>query len=550
MSKILDTALNLLLPTVILTHLFCSPYTKVEESFNIQAAHDILKYGVPLSNSSSMIADRFDHVDFPGSVPRTFVGAVLLAGTSMPLSSFFDSPDRLQLLVRGILGLTNAVALWHMRHAVETAYGRAAGRWYILLQVSQFHVMYYASRTLPNMFAFALTTIAQRNLIMVKSMASRTARGAKRRRLALYLLTIAGIIFRLEVAILLAAETAHLLLQHRVSLRNEVIPAGLMGAAIGLLATVSIDSFFWQRFPLWPELVGFCYNTILGKSSDWGTSPFHYYFTNALPRLLLNPMILLVCIPTALQSKALQKTTKDIILPHALFIAIYSLLPHKEWRFIIYSVPAFTAVASSSAGWFWHRRSKSLFYWSMNMLMIIATLGSFATSLGLLYISSLNYPGGEALNRLHRRTIAEKNGTVRVYMGNLACQTGVTRFQQIRPTWVYDKTENETMLLEPMFWQQFDYVLAEEPQRVIGNWQPIDIVEGFAGVTLKPGDTDGIQPLRNGPYWYRQSLRQMYALSALFMRDNITRGYWPVIKMEPKIYVLERERPTLITLQT
>ena len=463
----------------------------------------------------------------------------------MPFQSLFTSSHQLQLLVRAILGLANAATLWSMKHAVETAYGRAAGRWYILLQASQFHVMYYASRTLPNMFAFALTTVAQRNLILVKSMASRTQKSVRRRKVALYLLTLAGVIFRSEVAILLAAETVYMLLQHRASLTKEIIPAGLTGVVFGMVATVSIDSFFWQRFPLWPEFVGFYYNTILGKSSEWGTSPFHYYFTNALPRLLANPVILLVSIPMALQSKAVKKTTKDILLPHAVFIAIYSLLPHKEWRFIIYSIPAFTAVASSSAGWFWIRRSKSTLYRFLNLVMILSTLASFVTSLGLLYVSSLNYPGGEALHRLHQRTVADSQETVCVYMGNLACQTGITRFQQIRSSWIYDKTENETTLLDPMFWQKFDFVLAEEPQRVIGSWQPIEVVGGFAGITLRPSNEDDILPLPSAYGKRLQKMKELYSSIALSSRRTVTRGYWPAIKIEPKIYILQREPPMM-----
>lgn len=35
-------------------------------------------------------------------------------------------------------------------------FGDTARVWYMLLQASQFHVIYYASRTLPNMFAFGL----------------------------------------------------------------------------------------------------------------------------------------------------------------------------------------------------------------------------------------------------------------------------------------------------------------------------------------------------------------------------------------------------------
>ncbi|KAK5172328.1 alpha-1,6- mannosyltransferase [Saxophila tyrrhenica] len=548
-ARLFDASLNLLLPAVVLLHLFCSPYTKVEESFNIQATHDILEYGISFSNSTELIATKYDHVDFPGSVPRTFVGAVVLAGLASPFRSLFSSPDQVQLFVRAILGLANAAALWHMRYAVETAYGKAAGRWFILLSASQFHVMYYASRTLPNMFAFILTTVAQRNLIMVKSMASKSRVSVKRRRVALYLLTIAGVVFRSEIAILLAAETAYMLVQRRASLTNEVIPAGLLGVSIGLLATISIDSVFWQSFPTWPEFVGFYYNTILGKSSEWGTSPFHYYFTNALPRLLLNPMVITVCLPLALSSKTIGRTSSDVLIPHLAFIAAYSLLPHKEWRFIIYSIPAFTAVASSAAGWFWTRRGKSMLYWTLNMLMILSTIASFVTSLGLLYISSLNYPGGQAVHRLHQRTIAEANESVRVYMGNLACQTGVTRFQQVRPSWTYDKTENNTKLHDPMFWQQFDYVLSEVPERVIGTWTPVEIVSGYAGVTIKPEEDDDELPMPSGALQILRGPKKLYVSIASFVRSRVTKGYWPVPKMDPKIYILQKQ-PTAMLSQT
>jgi hypothetical protein len=74
-----ESVLTLLLISVILLHLSVSPYTKVEESFNIQATHDILTYGVNLADPEAHIAENYDHVKFPGSVPRTFVGAVTLS---------------------------------------------------------------------------------------------------------------------------------------------------------------------------------------------------------------------------------------------------------------------------------------------------------------------------------------------------------------------------------------------------------------------------------------------------------------------------------------
>ena len=71
---------------MILLHLCCSPYTKVEESFNIQAVHDMMRYGVRPAQ-----VPKYDHVSFPGSVPRSFIGALVLAGMSSPFGDYVSS---------------------------------------------------------------------------------------------------------------------------------------------------------------------------------------------------------------------------------------------------------------------------------------------------------------------------------------------------------------------------------------------------------------------------------------------------------------------------
>ena len=91
-------------------------------------------------------------------MPRTFVGALFLALTSK-LILFLTGGKYAQFIIRAVLGLFNAFALLRFRKGLDKAFGKDVGRCYILLLASQFHVIFYASRTLPNMFAFGLSEL-------------------------------------------------------------------------------------------------------------------------------------------------------------------------------------------------------------------------------------------------------------------------------------------------------------------------------------------------------------------------------------------------------
>lgn len=148
----------LLFPALALLHLNKSPFTKVEESFNMQAIHDILTYGVPFDNAPQKLKSLFDHITFSGSVPRTFIGSLVVSGLAMPEQWFGDLVGMAsQRHARAVLGGMNAIALIIFARSVERSFGAITAIWYVALQASQFHLWYYASRTLPNMFAFFLS---------------------------------------------------------------------------------------------------------------------------------------------------------------------------------------------------------------------------------------------------------------------------------------------------------------------------------------------------------------------------------------------------------
>jgi alpha-1,6-mannosyltransferase len=376
----------------------------------------------------------------------------------------------------------------------------------------------------------------------------------------LFLMTYAGVVFRSELAVLVLTLAIFMFFINRASLTGTIIPAGITGLILGLLTTVPLDSFLWQKWPLWPEWSGFYYNTILGNSSDWGVSPWHYYFASALPRLLLNPLSYTLLIPLAAYQPATRQRSFALLSPLLAFVALYSLLPHKEWRFILYVVPGLTAVSAMGASWIWQRRSKSQLYRVLNSVLIISVMMSFAVSMGMLALSRFNYPGGEAISRL--RAIesgnSENGGTVFVYADNLACQTGVTRFLEARseeidgkPHWSFDKTENATVLLQPEFWTQFDYVLTEAPERTIGKWGIVSTIKAFDGVQIvKPGEAVGEPGLENSEgdnamysletsERYRNILKWWIPVEK-FTRTRVTRGWWLRIRMKPKLFVMKK----------
>ncbi|RDW94203.1 dolichyl-P-Man:Man(7)GlcNAc(2)-PP-dolichol alpha-1,6-mannosyltransferase [Aspergillus mulundensis] len=562
------------IPALVLLHLTIAPYTKVEESFHIQAIHDIETYGIPTRNVKDTLQAEYDHFTFPGAVPRTFAGAIALSGLSSPIIWLKHDIDR------QFVGLFNALSLLYFASGLRRAAGKTAAVWYLLFQASQFHVLFYASRTLSNMFAFSMTTFALASLLP-EPVSLTTYR--KRGKIALYLITIAGIVFRAELALFLATHTLFLLATGRISIQREIIPAGILGLLLGLSITLPVDSFFWQKYPLWPELAAFKFNVVAGQASEWGTHSWHYYFTNALPRLLMNPLTYLIGIPVSLLQPATRRIAASILVPSFAYIAIYSAQPHKEWRFIVYAIPPLTATAAIGTSYIWTHRTKSLIYRFLSLGMIIATLASFIlSSFVLLPASSANYPGAHALNTLHDYVLsaapktADKPVPISVHLGNLACQTGVTRFLQLPNnqynmsdlpvSFTYDKSPSPSSLTaKQTFWSRFDYVLLEpaEAESLLSlsgssteyahsqsyAWETVDSVTGFAGLrVVKPGEEARGDIEEKILVWVFGVNASEWGILGLWrglkeeLRSRVTRGWWVEIRMEERIRILERVR--------
>lgn len=151
--------IKILFILVSLVHILYCPYNKVEESFNLQAIHDILIHKANIN--------EYDHLKFPGVVPRTFLGALIIAIVSSPLAEFSKSLGQnlfiLQIISRFVLALFVTSGLFHYTSSIKKMFSQNVEKLVILLTMTQFHFMFYLSRTLPNTFALALCNFCDIN---------------------------------------------------------------------------------------------------------------------------------------------------------------------------------------------------------------------------------------------------------------------------------------------------------------------------------------------------------------------------------------------------
>ena len=123
--------------------------------------------------------------------------------------------------------------------SVSLVHGKHISKWITLLFVSQFHFLFYSSRTLPNIFALIPVLFAYSDWI--------------ERRWSRLIPNIAFtvIVIRFETIILFGCILSTELYHRRISLFN-ILKLGIPAGSVSLLITVVFDSVVWGKW-LWPE---------------------------------------------------------------------------------------------------------------------------------------------------------------------------------------------------------------------------------------------------------------------------------------------------------
>lgn len=364
-----------------------------------------------------------------------------------------------QFVVRFCLGSIGLFAFSKFRTSISRRFGFDVGFFVVLITITQFHFLFYISRPLPNTFALVLVLLALGFWL------------DQHHSKFIWTSAFAIIIFRSELCILLGLLFVLELVTLRVSLFAGIIHSASAGLS-ALALTVSVDSVFWKRY-LWPEGEVLWYNTVQNKSSHWGTSPFLWYFYSVLPRCLLFALLL---VPVGLWR---DRRTWTLAAPSIGFVFLYSFLPHKELRFIIYVVPVFNAVAACGMSFIYKNEGKwrPLVSTAVKVITMGGLLGNCMVTVLLVLISHRNYPGGVALQRLHK-LLDNETGPCHVHISVAAAQTGVSRFGEINPKWRYSKAED--VADDSIEIMTFSHLLAEPPCNRMGHSHSLlEKVEGF-----------------------------------------------------------------------
>uniref|UniRef100_F1L0F9 Mannosyltransferase n=2 Tax=Ascaris TaxID=6251 RepID=F1L0F9_ASCSU len=491
MDNIYNTEWLLLL--ALLVHVIMAPCTKVEESFNVQATHDLLYHNFNIS--------AYDHHDFPGVVPRTFMGPIVLSSILIPIIKalqWWDAPKYWSLFaVRIALGMAVLLCFSNFARCVEKHFGRQTGEFLRLITATQFHFLFYSSRPLPNTFALiGALLVYQLWLDGNWVWAVRVA-------------TASAALFRCELVLLFVPIFIVPILRGTLPLlgRKGAIFNGFLALLLTLGITVPIDSLLWRRW-LWPEGEVWWFNVVLNRSKEYGVMPYLWYFYSALPRALLASLI---AVPAGV---IVDRRLIPVVFPILAYIGMYSFLPHKELRFIVYAFPMLNVAAAAFCARLWINRQKS---WLRYLIAIGVSAHLIANIIGtsvLLYASSRNYPGGDAIGYLQFMQRYDKNKPISVYVDNFAAQTGVSRFLQLYDAWEYNKSEN----LDVEGLGRFDFLL-------IGSYTDKNIV---STATQTFSSTHRL-------------LFPVQAFQRVYMRRSSAFPYiWPVVKLREKMVVLKK----------
>lgn len=146
----------------------------------------------------------------------------------------------------------------------------------------------------------------------------------------------------------------------------------LMGLII-LALGVGLDSFYYGRFVCTP-LEFFKFNVIEGIATFYGAHPWHWYFTSGLPTVMGITFIpFLLSVIQTLRNYRDYEQRLILLTSVAVTLTVFSVLPHKEFRFLLQILPICLFLASDFLS-HWSRKASQLVLYIVALALLVGNI--------------------------------------------------------------------------------------------------------------------------------------------------------------------------------
>ncbi|ODQ54917.1 hypothetical protein SAICODRAFT_64193 [Saitoella complicata NRRL Y-17804] len=243
-----------------------------------------------------------------------------------------DTPDVVVVAPKVLQGVFAAVGDFYTVKLGRKMFGERVGRWTLFCTVTSSWNWFCYTRTFSNSLETVLTACAMYYWPSLQS--TKTNASAV---LALVLAAVACVM-RPTNALLWVWLGGHIMLNspHRVFFMVQAALVGVL--AIGL--NFVMDSLYYQR-PVFTPFNFLQFNLVEGLSGFYGSSPWHYYLTQGLPLLLT------AFLPFTVVGLVRYASAEHVGLV-VWVVGCYSVIGHKEWRFLYPLLPLLLVYTSVS----------------------------------------------------------------------------------------------------------------------------------------------------------------------------------------------------------
>lgn len=251
-----------------------------------------------------------------------------------------------------------------------------SSKWSFFLISTSWFWFYTASRTLLNTVETCLTVIALRLFPRYTSSESHS-----------YLWFVVLVCFIRPTAAIIWLPLCLYQLNKSIHSVSEILIKRylLIGLVVGGIA-IALDTYAHGSFIITP-VEFFKLNVLHQIGNFYGSQPWHWYFTTGLPTVLgITTIPFVIAVVQTLRNKDIYQERYILVLTVTFTLIIYSLLGHKEFRFVLPLLPICLNITSDALSR-WSRNATRLTIWLVALVLLVGN------AIPAIYLSTVHQRG-------------------------------------------------------------------------------------------------------------------------------------------------------------